>query len=119
MIASNLYLSTPDLFQGKSESVRNLYESLLGELKKIGPIQVTFKSMSITLENRRAFATALIRHRSIKLVLRTNHKIVSPRIRSIEHVASTSYDHTIFIESKNDIDDELMKWLEDAYQTSK
>lgn len=119
MIASNVYLTTPDLFQGKTESVKDLYQLLLGELKKLGPIRVTMKSISISLENRRAFASALIRNRSIKLVLRTNHKIVSPRIRSLEHVAKTSYDHTIFIESKNDIDEELMKWLEDAYHTSR
>jgi len=119
MIASNVYLTTPDLFQGKTESVRDLYQLLLGELKKLGPIRVTLKAISISLENRRTFASALIRYRSIKLVLRTNHKIDSPRIRSTVHVPKTSYDHTIFIESKNDIDEELMKWLEDAYQASK
>jgi hypothetical protein len=119
MIAANVNLTPPDLFRGKTESVRDLYQLLLDELKKLGPVQVTLKSISISLENRTPFASALIRNRSIKLVLRTDHKIVSPRIRNIEHVATTSYDHTIFIESKNDFDEELLKWLEDAYQTSK
>lgn len=119
MIASNVYLTTPDQFRGKTASVRDLYELLLGELKKLGPIRITLKSISISLENRTAFASALIRNRSIKLVFRTNHKIVSPRIRSMERVAKTSYDHTIFIESKDNIDEELMRWLEDAYQMSK
>ncbi len=119
MIESNVYLTTSDLFQGKTESVQDLYHLLLGKLEKFGPIRVTLKSISILLENRRAFASAVIRNRSIKLVLRTDHKIVSPRIRNIEHVAKSSYDHTIFIESKNDLDEELLKWLEDAYQTSK
>lgn len=119
MIESNVYLSTPGLFQGKTESVWDLYQLLLGELKKLGPVRVTMKSTSISFENRRTFASAIIRNRSIKLVLRTNRKIVSPRIRNTEHVAKSDYDHTIFIESKNDIDEKLMKWLEDAYQTSK
>jgi hypothetical protein len=119
MNASNFYLTTPDLFQGKTESVWDLYQLLLSELKKLGPIQVTMKSISISLENRRTFASAIIRNRSIKLIFRTNHKIASSRIRSAEHIAKTSYDHTIFIESQNDIDEELMGWLEDAYQTSK
>jgi len=119
MNVSNVYLTTPDLFQGKTESVWDLYQLLLSELNKLGSVRVTLKSIYISIENRRAFASAIIRNRSIKLVLRTNHKIVSPRIRSMEHVAKTSYDHTIFIESKNDIDEELMSWLGDAYQTSK
>ncbi len=118
LIASNMNFSTPDQFQGKSQDVYDLYHYLLGSLNKIGPVRETKKGISISLENRKAFASAMIRNRSIKLVVRTNHKIASPRIHSVEHVAEKSYDHTILIESKADIDDELMKWLGDAYQTS-
>jgi HEPN domain-containing protein len=60
----------------------------------------------------------LIRNRSIKLVLRANHKIASPRILSMERVAEKNYDHTILLESKKDIDEELIRWLEEAYITS-
>ena len=118
LIASNINFSTPDQFQGKSQAVYDLYSYLLGTLNKIGPVRETKKGISISLENRKAFASAIIRNRSIKLVVRTNHRIASPRIHSIEHVAEKSYDHTVLLESKSDIDDELLKWLEDAYQTS-
>ena len=118
MIASNMNFSTPDQFQGKSQAVYDLYSYLLGTLNKIGPVRETKKGISISLENRKAFASAIIRNRSIKLVVRTNHRIASPRIHSIEHVAEKSYDHTVLLESKSDIDNELLKWLEDAYQTS-
>jgi hypothetical protein len=118
LIASNMNFSTPDQFQGKSQAVYDLYSYLLGTLNKIGPVRETKKGISISLENRKAFASAIIRNRSIKLVVRTNHRIASPRIHSIEHVAEKSYDHTVLLESKSDIDNELLKWLEDAYQTS-
>ena len=119
MIASNMHHSTPDLFQGKSQAVRDLYHLLLGELNKLGPVRETKKAISVSFESRKAFASALIRNRSIKLVLRTNHKIASPRVRNMEHVAKKSFDHTIFLESKSDIDEELIKWLENAYDASK
>ena len=118
MIASNIHYSTPDLFQGKSQAVRDLYGLLIGELNRIGPIRKTSKEISISFENRREFASAIIRNRSIKLVLRANHRITSPRILSMERVADKYYAHAILIESRDDIDEELMKWLEEAYLSS-
>ena len=118
LLASNVYIPTHDLFQGKSQAVRDLYFLLLEKLNKIGPIREIQKQVSVSLENRRAFASAIIRDRSIKLVLRTSHKITSPRVLSVEHVAQKSFDHTILIASERDIDDELINWLGDAYRAS-
>ena len=111
--------TTNNLFEGKSETVRDIYHHLLGELSKVGPVRVTPKETSVNLENRKPFASAIVRNRSLKLVLRTNHKIASPRILSVEQVAQKSYDHTILLESKRDIDEELILWLGDAYRLGK
>jgi hypothetical protein len=119
MFASNITVTTSFLFQGKSQSVRDLYELLFQELNKIGPVREIEKAISVSFENRRVFASALIRNRSIKLVLRNNYKIASPRIHSVQHVAGKFYDHTILLESKADINPELMGWLEQAYYAGK
>jgi hypothetical protein len=119
MLVSNTYLASQDIFAGKSQSVRDLYGLLVDELNKIGPVQEIKKAISISFKNRRPFASVLIRDRSIKLVLRTQHRIANQRILSIDRVANNSYDHTVVLDSKNDIDDELMKWLGEAYQASK
>lgn len=119
MLASNVFSTTPDLFQGKSQSVRDLYHLLIDEINKIGPVRETKKEMSVSFENRKAFALAMIRNRSIKLILRTDHKIASPRIHSRVQVAERCFEHTILIESQRDIDGELLNWLGDAYLASK
>ena len=131
MIASNMYISTPgnfqgtdyfqgpNQFQGKSQVGQDLYRLLLGELNKIGPIRETKKAFSVSFENRKAFASVMVRNRSLKLILRATHKITNPRIRNMEHVAEKSYDHTILLESKDEIDEELMNWLGEAYQAGK
>ena len=118
MLASNTYL-TQDIFDGKSQAVRDLYELLVDELNKLGPVHEIKRAISISFENRKPFASALIRYRSIKLVLRTRHRIANPRILSTEHIANHSFDHTVLLESKNDIDEELLEWLGEAYQSSK
>jgi hypothetical protein len=118
MLASTTYFFGQDIFDGKSQSVRDLYNLLVDELNKLGPVQEIKKVFSISFENRRPFASVLIRNRSIKLVLRTQHRITNQRILSIDRVDDTSFDHTVVLDSKNDIDDELMKWLGEAYLSS-
>lgn len=118
MIASNLKYSTQDRVQWKIIPGKDLFLFLLRKLNQIGPVQKTVKEISVALENRKMFATVLIRDRSIKLVVRADHKILSPRVLNSERVAVNRYDHTILIESKDNINEELLKWLEDAYQIS-
>jgi predicted transport protein len=118
MLASTTYFVGQELFEGKSQSVRDLYNLLVDEINKLGPVQEIKKAISISFENRRPFASVLIRNRSIKLVLRAQHRITNQRILSIDRVDDTSFDHTVVLDSKNDIDDELMKWLGEAYQAT-
>jgi hypothetical protein len=119
MLVSNTYFTGQDIFNGKSQAVRDLYSLLVDGLNKLGPVQEIKKAISISFENRRPFATVLIRNRSIKLVLRTQHRIANQRILSVDRVDDKSFDHTLLLDSKNDIDEELMKWLGEAYQCSK
>jgi hypothetical protein len=118
MLASNTYLVGKDIFDGKSQTVRDLYSLLVDELHKLGPVREIKKAISISFENRRPFASVLIRDRSIKLVLRTQHRIADQRILSIDRVTDKFYDHTVLLNSQKDIDDELMNWLGEAYRAS-
>jgi hypothetical protein len=119
MLASNTYIADQDIFEGKRQTVLDLYGLLVDELKKLGPFHEIKKAISISFENSRPFASVLIRNRSIKLVLRTQHRITNQRILSTERVANHSFDHTVLLDTKSDIDEELMEWLGDAYQSSK
>ena len=119
MLASDTYLTGQDIFYGKSQAVRDLYGLLLDELNKLGPVQEIKKAISISFENRKSFASVLIRNRSIKLVLRTDRRISNERISHVNRVAEKSFDHTIVLDTKSDVDKELMQWLGEAYQTGK
>ena len=121
MFASSTYLSTQDVFLEKSQTAHGLYDLLLSELHKLGSVRETKKAISISFssDNQKAFAWVIIRNRSIKLVFRTNHRITNQRIQSVNRVAEKCYDHTILLDSKSAIDEELMKWLGEAYQTGR
>lgn len=119
MLAVNVYPDSQDIFDGKSQAVRDLYGLLVVELNKFGPVQEIKKAISISFENRKPFASVLIRNRSIKLVLRTKYRIANRRILSINRIDDKNFDHTILLISKDDIDNELMEWLGEAYHSGK
>jgi len=121
LLASSTYLSTQDVFLEKSQTGRGLYDHLLNELNKLGPVHEIKKAISISFssDNGKAFAWAIIRNRSIKLVFRTYHRITHPRIQSVNRVAEKCYDHTLFLDSKKDVDQELMSWLGEAYPSDR
>jgi hypothetical protein len=122
MLASNIYndgQDIQDIYEGKRQTALDLYGLLVDELKKLGPVREIKKAISISFENRRPFASVLIRNRSIKLVLRTQHRITNQRILSTERVDNHSFDQTVLLDSKSDIDEELIEWLGEAYQSSK
>ncbi len=125
MIAPNMGPYTPEgttlheMFQTKTLSGQELYQQVLDELGKLGPFREVKKSLSISLENRKPFASVIIRNRSIKLVIRAERKINSPRFFSRNRISDKIFDHTILIETKSDIDEELIAWLGEAYQAGK
>jgi predicted transport protein len=108
----------PDVFQEKGSRGHDLYEQLLENLKPFGPICVTEKAMSISIasQSERAFAWVIIRNRSLKLVFRTHQKIAHERIAYENRAGEKSYDHTVMVGSKSEIDAELMGWLGEAYE---
>jgi len=118
MLATAQYLDSQGQFDGKSQAVRDLYDLLVNELNKLGPVQEIKKAISISFENGRPFASVIIRNRSIKLVIRTQHRIKNHRMLSIDRITGNCFDHTVLLDSKDDIDNELLSWLGEAYHSS-
>ena len=72
----------------------------------------------MSFENRKSFASAIIRYTSIKLVFRLDRRINDPRIHSRSQVAKKWFDHTLVLEYTHEIDAQLVKWLTEAYQVA-
>ena len=121
MFASDItYLNQhQDLLRSKRASGRELYELLLEELQQFGPVREIKKMTSIALENRKAFGSVIIRERSIKLKFKCSYKITDPRILRAEPVAKKTYEHTLTLSSKDEIDEQLLTWLGEAYEFGK
>jgi len=113
-MTETIYTSTA-LFTGKDEVVQVIYTRLLEELGKLGPFQEEPKKTSIHLVRNTGFAGVHPRKSYLYLNLRTDYPIDSPRIAKTEQVSKNRFHNDLKLNSTDEIDEELLGWLKDAY----
>ena len=110
--------STGSHFEGKDPVVRQIYDSLIKNLKKIGPLVEDPKKTSIHINNKTALAGVATRKAHLTLTIKSDRKLTSPRIHKTEQVSAHRFHHEVKLTSVPDVDEELMSWLRTAYEMS-
>ena len=103
------------LFVGKDEIVQAIYTRLLEALRTLGPVQEDPKKTSIHLVHKAGFAGVHPRKSYLYLNLRTDYPIDSPRIAKTEQVSKNRFHNELKLNSPDEVDEELLGWLKDAY----
>jgi hypothetical protein len=111
--------SADNLFEGKEPQVKAVYECLIKALQSLGPVKVSPRQTSIHLEKNSGFAGVHPRKSYFNLEFRTDYKIDDPRISKHQQLSARRFEHTVKLEKESDVDDQLLKWLKDAYALSK
>lgn len=109
----------PDHLHDKDPVVREIYERLIKELQKFGPLKIEPKKTSIHLGNRFGFAGIYTRKDYINLEVHLNYKLTSKRVSKVEQASTNRFHHTIKLFSVKDVDKELQDWLREAYELKK
>lgn len=102
-------------FVNKEPVVRAMYDRLITALREFGDVHEAPKQTSIHLDRAAGFAGVYTRKNYINLHFRTAQKIAHPRIAKVEQLSARRFKHTIKLESADDIDDQLLAWLKEAY----
>src|SRR6185503_20913122 len=108
-----------DHLKGKDPSVTLMYEKLIKDLQKFGPLKIEPKKTSIHLGNRFGFAGVYTRREYINLEVHLNYKLDSPRVTKVEQASANRYHHTIRLNHQKEVDKELLTWLREAYELKK
>jgi hypothetical protein len=111
--------SVDTLFEGKDPQAKATYQRLISALQEFGSINVTPKQTSIHLEKNSGFAGVHPRKSYFNLEFRTDYKIDDPRITRLQQLSARRFEHTVKLQNESEIDDQLLKWLKDAYDLSK
>jgi len=105
-------------FENKSPIVREIYEGLIKKVKSFGKMQEEPHKTSIHLLNQTAFAGVATRKDSLLLTIKTDRPIESSRVTKTEQVSRNRFHLLVKIEAPKEIDEELLRWLKDAYALS-
>jgi hypothetical protein len=105
-------------FDGKDPVARQIYDRLLKVAARFGPVNEDPKKTSIHLVNQTAFAGVVTRQRAIVLTIKSDRKILSPRIHKSEQTSARRFHHEVKLNLPAEVDSELVKWLKDAYVLS-
>src|SRR5260221_3658101 len=110
--------SVDHLFKDNTE-LEAIYQHLIDAISAFGPVNVAPKQTSIHLEKNSGFAGVHPRKNYFNLEFRTDYKIDAPRVVKQQQLSARRFEHTVKIEKTSDVDEQLLKWLKDAYDLSK
>ncbi len=105
-------------FAGKAPAVRKVYDRVIAALGKIGKVRQDPKKTSIHLVRSSALAGVEVRTDYLLLNIKTDYRIQSPRVVKGEQLSAKRFHHKVKLSSPEEVDRELQRWLEDAYELS-
>ncbi len=105
-------------FEGKDPSVKSIYERILSETRKFGPVTEEPKKTSIHLVNKSAFAGIRTQKAALILNVKSAAPIKDPRFPKSEKVSASRYHQEVKLLSPADVDAFLIGWLKEAYTIS-
>ncbi len=105
-------------FKGKDPIVKAIYDRILAEALKFGPVVEEPKKTSIHLVNMSAFAGVTTRRNALILTLKSTVPIRDKRVTRTEKVSASRFHQEMKLTSPKEVDPLLIGWLLEAYALS-
>ena len=105
-------------FVGKDPVVRAIYDRILKDARKLGPVIEEPKKTSIHLVNKSAFAGVATRKDALILNVKSAAPIKDARFKKSEQVSASRFHQEVKLISIEDVDASLIGWMKEAYALS-
>jgi Domain of unknown function (DUF5655) len=106
-------------FVGEDSAIRETYDHLLTELRKLGPVHEEPKKTSIHLSRSSALVGVRVRRDYLLLTIKADREWSSSRVLKTERVSANRYHHEIRLAKPAELDAELRERLASAYELSR
>lgn len=95
---------------------RALFERLLAEVNsKVGECEVLSLPCCIHLVERYDFLAVLPRKDRLEIRFGLERELANPRVQRSARISKALYKHTVDVRTAEDIDEELLSWVREAY----
>jgi hypothetical protein len=103
-------------FEGKSASVRAIFNRLLRLAKQNGPVTVLPEKTRIAFQVRMSFAAFVIRRNWVDGHVVLARRFEHPRFRRIETFSPRNHLHAFRFTNLSEVDNEVAAWFAEAYR---
>jgi Domain of unknown function (DUF5655) len=103
-------------FERRAPEVRTLFDTLLENVERIGPVRVVAVKSQINLAARANFAGIKPLADGLRVGFMSDAPLVDPRIEKTEAVSLRSYAHAVVVRGPEELDPQLLGWLAEAYR---
>ncbi len=94
---------------------RELFDLLLKQVKAFGPVRTDAVKSAINLTHQSHFAMVYVRKASLTIDLASEAPLMSDRVFRSEQLGPRLHLNYVILSEPEDIDNELLNWLRDAY----
>ena len=101
-------------FAGRAEHLRQAFDTLIGLLPP--DVRVDALSSVIVLSAGHTFAYITVQAKRLLVGVFLEHAVESPRVVKIDEVSVRKFGSVIDVRGPDDVDDELERWLRQAYR---
>jgi hypothetical protein len=102
-------------FRSSQASVAATYAAILEAAKALGPVTEDPKKTSIHLVRSTAFAGVAAQKAALVLTLKSDRDVASRRIRKREQASANRWHLEVRLQSPDEVDGDVRRWLERAY----
>ena len=103
-----------DHFRGKDWRLKTIFDSLIRQLKRTGPLRIDAVKTTINLISKHHFGGIAIRRDYLRVGFISDHEIRDRRICRAERVGPHRVSHHVLVSSLSDLDAQLLGWLSEA-----
>lgn len=104
------------LFIGKNPEIRDLYQVLIDRLKEFGEIDVYSGKWNLTIRRLTTFLSVMVEKSHLTLVFISKVPIDEFPVYQSNHYSGNRFSNAVKIESEEEIDDQLIRWLKEAWE---
>lgn len=109
--------SVDKYFENKDSIVREVYELLIHTLKsELVNYELEFKGTSIHVVAKSAFLGVHFMKSALVLNIVLDRAIESSRMHKVEQVSKNRFHNEIRLSSLDQVDEELITWIKEAYK---
>ena len=106
--------SVADHFRDKDPTLRRVFDALVRQLERSGPLRIDAVASTINLVSHHHFGGIAVSREHLRVGFILDHEVDDERIARRQRIGPRRVAHHVQVRSLSDVDSQLLGWLAEA-----